>query len=175
MRLILLSVCVLSAACGDQVLHSPTAPASASVAPTQTPAAGGANLPFRGDISGTTHADVAPPNITIYSEGTGTAAHLGRFTATAASSGVLGNPSGTGPWTFTAANGDQLLASTASTAVPRGPDSADVTTIGTITGGTGRFAGATGMFTVRFIDVHNEATATGTFSGSFDGSLNLNR
>jgi hypothetical protein len=175
MRLIVLSVCVLSAACGDQVVNSPTAPSSATAAPMQMPATRGTELPFHGDIRGTTHADVAPPNITIYSDGEGTAAHLGRFTSTAASSGVLGDPSGTGPWTFTAANGDQLLASATSTGVPRGPDSVDVTTIGTITGGTGRFAGATGTFTVRFTDVHNEATATGTFSGSFDGVLNLNR
>jgi hypothetical protein len=42
-------------------------------------------------------------------------------------------------------------------------------------GESGRFAAATGTFTLRFIDSHDEATATGKFSGSFEGRIDLNR
>jgi len=52
---------------------------------------------------------------------------------------------------------------------------ARVATVAAIVGGSGRFAVATGTFTLRFIDSHDEAAATGKFSGSFEGRIDLNR
>jgi hypothetical protein len=181
MRPILIGLCLLAAACSSQRLDSPTSPTSTGVGSpastglglAQTPAQSGAELPFKGTIAGTTSAVVTPPTIEIDSVGGGVATHLGRFTARSANFGLLGVLASTGTWDFTAANGDELFTTISSTVEPLGPASGVVTSIATIVRGTGRFARATGTFTVRFTEVHDEVTATGEFSGSFEGHINL--
>lgn len=51
----------------------------------------------------------------------------------------------TGTRTFTAANGDELYATSAGTSAPAGPGRVAFQAVLTFTGGTGRFVGATGQ------------------------------
>ena len=75
---------------------------------------------------------------------------------------------GIGTATFTAANGDILTTTVAGTATPTSSPSAfTVAETHTITGGTGRFAGARGSFIVtRSVDFADPFT-----TGSIDGEL----
>jgi hypothetical protein len=178
MRVIVLSTSILAAAC-SQGPASPTAPTNAAdlaVAPAAIPQSQAQTvigLPFHGKISGTNEAFVTPPTIRIDSVGDGTATHLGQFHAEFSAGGLLVDPVGKGPWKFIAANGDTLLAETSASGVPQGGDATLVTVVATITGGTGRFANATGTFKAVFIGHHTPPATTGTFSGSFDGTLYL--
>ena len=77
--------------------------------------------------------------------------------------------SSTGTSTFTAANGDTLTATVVGQATPTAiPGVLSIVEIYTITGGTGRFADATGTFTLE--STVNQATgvSSGTFSGTID-------
>ena len=78
-------------------------------------------------------------------DATGNATQLGRFTVTA--DWTIGTGGGIGTSTWTAANGDEF----ATSFVRRGvvvPPTITFTETHTITGGTGRFANASGAFTV---------------------------
>jgi hypothetical protein len=76
-------------------------------------------------------------------------------------------PMGLGCYTFTAANGDMVFAEFTGFSSPVEPGFVFVTEEATITGGTGRFTGASGQFTVmRLVDQMNGAT-----TGSFEGTL----
>ncbi len=73
----------------------------------------------------------------------------------------------TGSYEFTAANGDTLTADFTGQASLATPGVLSIVETATITGGTGRFAGATGSFTgERLFD-----TATLMTTGSFEGTL----
>jgi hypothetical protein len=69
---------------------------------------------------------------------------------------------------FIAANGDSLFTAVTGQASPtENPDALAIVETHTITGGTGRFAGATGSFTVeRLLN-----TVTDISSGSFGGTI----
>ena len=181
MRLIVLAVCLFAAACSGQASNSPTSPTSAglepasptrsSLGPVQAVARGGTGMPFRGSFTLAIH--VPPPSARGTAEGTAT--HLGRFTATLAAE-VSSDNTSTGTFTFTAANGDQLSGTFVGIEglfIP--PNTARITEVATIENGTGRFAGATGTFTM--ISFHNIDFATGkaTGTGTFEGEINLNR
>jgi hypothetical protein len=83
---------------------------------------------------------------------------------------VVNPASGTaiGSYQFTAANGDTLFADFTGQATPTAtPGVLYIEETAIITGGTGRFAGATGSFTVeRWFD-----TIAGTTIGSFEGTI----
>jgi hypothetical protein len=179
-------MCVFAAACSGQSLSSPTSPSSvaATSSPSQersgssqTQARSGTELPFHGSFTGETHAVFEPPiTLVITGTQTGTATHLGRFTATSEARVNTTNNTGTGTFNFTAANGDQLWTATEGAEnefVP--PNVSKVTLQARITGGTGRFVGATGTFTINFTDTIDHATSSATEVGSFDGRLNFNK
>ena len=76
--------------------------------------------------------------------------HLGRTTVTSTETGTAGRTGSavTGTAVYTAANGDQLFTTFSGTATF--PDRSGIVTFGgaeTVTGGTGRFDGASGSFT----------------------------
>jgi len=93
--------------------------------------------------------------------------HLGRYAAQFNGTVNVLDGTGTGNFTFTAANGDQLFATFLGLGV--GDPIASITETLTITGGTGRFAGASGTLVVRrTLDL-----TTGVSSGSIDGSITM--
>ena len=167
MRPIVFGVCVLMAACG-QVSNSPTSPLAGS--PGQAQAQNATNLPFRGDL--TTNTLAPPPNAVVTAEGTAT--HLGRFTARLTASVNLATGQSTGNLEFTAANGDRLVATMVGQGEFIPPNTARLTEVATITGGTGRYAGATGTFTIVRFDIIDFSTFLGTGYGSFEGHISLN-
>lgn len=185
MRLMLLGVCVLAAACGGQGLDVPSSPSA--LVPglgTGTAVSGerAASLPFRGSFDLTSSAAVncpptcPPTTLTITGRQNGNGTHLGNFTAHTIDIVNMPTTQATGTLSLTAANGDQLFATTAGAEdqfIP--PNVSHVTQTATITGGTGRFAGATGTFTVEHTSTIDFAAGTAIGSGSFDGYINLNR
>jgi len=168
MRLIVLGVCLFAAACNGQALNSPTSPTHASSGAAQTAARGGTDLPFGGSY--TSVIEVPPPSAVQTVEGTAT--HLGRFSGRLTAE-VTGNTA-TGTFTFTAANGDQLSGTFVGEGVFMPPNTVTRTERATIENGTGRFAGATGTFTMVTVDTINLATGKATGHGSFEGRINLN-
>jgi hypothetical protein len=97
---------------------------------------------------------------------TGNATHLGRFSLTAEWTLAATGGSGTSKWT--AANGDEFSTSFTRSRVVA-PPIVTFTEIHTITSGTGRFASASGSFTVVQIrglsaPYNNSATIDGTMN-----------
>ena len=187
MKLIVFSLCIVAAAC-SQGPHSPISPSPSTVAfartgapdaPAQTSAQDGSDLPFHGSFNGATSGVVncpptcPPTTLTVSGSEEGKATHLGRFSAAIVERVDMATATGTGTIDFTAANGDHLFATTAGEEegfVP--PNISSIRQVGTVTGGTGRFAGATGTFVVRFVQIIDLENATATLSGSFDGHIN---
>ena len=169
-RPIILAVSVLAAGCTDQAPGSPTSPGSAVLAPAQLRNA--TQLPLRGSFTAADQGVVVPPSVLVQGTGDGNATHLGRFTMTYAAIADLATPTATGTFTFTAANGDQLLVTFVGDAAnTTEPGIVSFTETLTIVGGTGRFVGATGTFTMRRIATINLATGTSTSTGSFEGHI----
>jgi hypothetical protein len=130
------------------------------------PAAAQTQVPFKGTFQG--NDTVAPPTITT--NGTGIGTLVGQLsltdvvTLTSASGGT-----GTGLWV--AANGDTIDSTFVASAIP-GDVLFTITEIHTITGGTGRFTGAQGSFTVlRKHVVAPSSDGTHFTWGSFQGSI----
>lgn len=135
-------------------------------------------LPFRGTLEGlhVRRTPVSPPVFSDRFEATGEATQLGRYDVVITATVDFGaRPvTGVGTYTFTAANGDQLVADhTGSSALVR-PGTVLITEHATIdpARSTGRFAGATGTFTV---ERHADAATGvgGITSGTFHGSISL--
>jgi hypothetical protein len=128
-------------------------------------------VPFRGRLEGViSNTPLSPTLAAGLVKGTGNASHLGRFTFTSNAVVDFAANSGFATWTFTAANGDTLTATAPGYAEPTGtPEVIFVIETATITGGTGRFAGATGSFRMgRYDDL-----AAGTTFGTFEGTISL--
>jgi hypothetical protein len=136
-------------------------------APMASSAAAGTSVPFAGAFSGTETNTGAPPTIHSVGNWTGVATHLGRFTVVSPHDVKIPERTATGKFTFMAANGDTVTADffgQASTTA--NPNVLSIVEHGTITGGTGRFADATGTFTVRRLLAQDTATTIGFFTGS---------
>ena len=171
MRSLVVCLCVLASSCTGQTLTSPSSPAAASVASTgAVPAARSATahaLPFRGSLKAQEVDVLSFPTLKIDGSAEGTATHLGRYAAQFNGAVNVLDGTATGSFTFTAANGDQLFATFLGLGV--GDPIASITETLTITGGTGRFAGASGTLVVRrTLDL-----TTGVSSGSIDGSITM--
>jgi hypothetical protein len=136
------------------------------------PAAAEEQVPFKGNLEGNvtiTPVPESPPTIVdVHVEGAGNATQLGRFTLTIPHRVDRATRTASGSYHFTAANGDTLSANFTGQSMPT--ETLGVISIvetATITGGTGRFAGATGSFTSeRLFD-----TFIGTTTGSFSGTI----
>jgi hypothetical protein len=187
-----MSACRLAAAaaslawlvgCSQSV--SPTAPTSVAVPATVGNAPGMVpvgfvstravqDVPFKGTLEGTFSFVPDPPPSTFasvdFGHATGEATHLGRFTLKGPHRVNLATIPVTaiGTFEFTAANGDTLTASFTGMGTPSAtPGISSIVETATITGGTGRFVGASGNFIVeRSVDL-----VTLTTTGSFQGTI----
>jgi hypothetical protein len=132
------------------------------------PVAAGDQVLFRGSLAGTvTVTPLDPPIASVLIEGTGNATQLGRFTVEVPHVVNQAIRVGEGKYVFTAANGDTLTADFTGTATLLEPGVLSTAETATITGGTGRFAGATGSFIAERIFF----VATGVTTGSFEGNI----
>jgi hypothetical protein len=144
---------------------APTAPAGASPA-----VSGGttdaANTPFKGSFDGSqTVTPGTPPFAFVDMRAEGTGSHIGRFAIALPHTVNFATATATGICTIIAADGSRIIASFSGQA-QLGP----IVTIveqATITGGTGRFANASGTFTIR----RTFDQASGRTSGEFEGTL----
>jgi hypothetical protein len=127
-----------------------------------------AETPFKGTVSAVETGTTVPPTRFLDREGTGTATYLGRYTEHIVMTINLPTLSATGAATFTAANGDTLLATVVGQATRTSPTTLSIVEVYTITGGTGRFADATGSFTLESTLNQTTGVSTGTLSGAID-------
>ena len=131
------------------------------------PVAAGGHVPFKGELAGTaTVTPLNPPVVAVRIEATGTATHLGRFTLVAPHTVNQATLTAVGTYLITAANGDTITADLAGTATMVSPPNViAISETATVTGGTGRFADASGSIQVtRIFD-----RATGVTTGTLDG------
>ena len=127
-------------------------------------------VPFKGSLQGQ-EIDIpqgGPPPTTLSVNGraTGIATHVGQFSFTYQLTVTLANGTATGSAHLIAANGDSIYTTIAGSSVPATPGFGSITEINTITGGTGRFAGAQRSFEVAIGNLANRFT-----SGSFQGTI----
>ena len=129
-------------------------------------------VPFKGSIQGheidTPQGGPPPTTLKVAGSATGIGTHVGQFSFTYQLTVTLANGTATGSAQSIAANGDSIYSTVAGSSERTAtPGVSSITEINTITGGTGRFAGAQGSFTVeRLIN-----QITGLTSGSFHGTI----
>jgi hypothetical protein len=128
-------------------------------------------VPFNGRLEGvlTSRTPLAPPFVFEQVETlTGNATYLGKYNLVILSTVNLKTLTATGSYHFVAANGDRLTATFVGRGMPTEmPGVVAIVETATITGGTGRFAGASG----RFICERLYSPATGRSAGSFSGTI----
>jgi hypothetical protein len=181
MRQLLLGLCVFAIGCGGEMTRSPTSPSTAQTQAQAAPAAPATpqlaqahprtEVPFRGSYQQTeTGEPQSPTTLIVTGTAVGTATHLGQYTMTFTALVDLTAGTGVGDNIFVAADGDRLFCTSSGQVTPTAePGVLSITDSFSITGGTGRFEGATGNFSgVRLLNA-----ATGISSGSFDGTINL--
>ena len=177
MRYVIIGFCVFATACAGANPTAPTSslsPIGGTSAPTNarsgtavtavTQARGGSALPFEGTYDGLETVLTPPSNHHL--DATGNATRLGLFTLTA--DWTLAATGNFGTSTWTAADGDELSTSFARRGVVA-PPTITFTETHTITSGTGRFANASGTFTVvqtrgLSMPYNNSATIDGTMN-----------
>jgi hypothetical protein len=128
-----------------------------------------AYVPFEGTLQGTdTDSDPTPSTIVVTTDGSGIGTLLGRFSFTQRVTLSFATRTTAGVAHWVAANGDSIDTTVAGSGHPTGtPGEIDITDIHIITGGTGRFAGTDGSFTVQRL----ASAITFTTSGSYHGTI----
>lgn len=127
-------------------------------------------LPFKGTMQSVETYVVTPPIMSVTANGSGNATHLGQYAISYAVEVNLETLSGEGSAQIVAANGDILYANLSGQATAtETTDVFNVVEEFTITGGTGRFANASGSFTLtRVVNI-----TTGVTSGTMSGTITL--
>jgi hypothetical protein len=125
-------------------------------------------VPFKGSLDAVESQQVQFPMLTGNGSGSGNATHLGLYTYNYEVVVNLLTFIGQASAQFVAANGDRIYAAGSGQSFATDtPNVRRVVETYAITGGTGRFTGVTGSFTVeRLIN-----RTTGATSGSFDGYI----
>ena len=140
----------------------------ALLAVVASPAAAGEQVPLKGSLAGVvTHTPVDATTDAVLVEATGSATHLGEFAVSVPHLVNTTTRTAAGTYEFTAANGDKLIAQFTGQASPTAtPGVLSIVETATITGGTGRFAGATGGFVVERLYDRIAGTTVGSFEGT---------
>jgi hypothetical protein len=122
--------------------------------------------PFQGTTESNESYSTVSPTRFVTANGSGESPQLGRFTVSYHVEENLLDLSGIASIHFTGTNGDSLQAKGVGQAIAdRTPGMFNVVEIYTITGGTGRFAGASGAFTVKRLVSITVGIASSTFEG----------
>lgn len=139
------------------------------------PTSGARSVPFKGAWNGVTvSADLTNfPVVAVVSDGTGQLTHLGRYFMTSPHTSHVFTGETIGDQIFTAANGDMLTAFCEGFPQPQ-PNGHVVGTLDCeITGGTGRFEGASGSY-VFFLDAALLADGSGfATEATIDGEISF--
>jgi len=132
------------------------------------PAVASEEVPFKGSLAMVQTGEVQGGFLIVEGSGSGNATQLGRFAMTYHEQVDLSTGIDVATLSFVAANGDGLSASSIGHATPTpDPNILLLEEVATITGGTGRFASATGTFTLqRVLNL-----TTGVSSGLFTGTI----
>jgi hypothetical protein len=133
-----------------------------------SPVVASEQVPLNGSFAAVEIDEAQGTTLLVNGSGMGNATHIGRYTVTFEAVVNLETLIGVGTMSFVAANGDSIFTTFNGQATPTpDPNIFLVVELETITGGTGRFAGATGSFRLeRVVDL-----ATGVSSGSFSGTI----
>jgi hypothetical protein len=122
-------------------------------------------VPLRGSLEGATYITVFPNFVT---EATGTSSQLGQFDLSMPHVVDPVTRIAVGTFELVAANGDTIVGTMTGLAqLTETPDVLFIVENATITGGTGRFADATGSFTIERL--YNRVL--GDTAGSFEGTI----
>jgi hypothetical protein len=135
----------------------------------------GEQVTFKGSLEGDEETLVPPPSAVFHGIGGGQATQLGRFTYDflATVEFVPPPPTGDGILTLTAANGDTIVAATlGSSQVIIPGELVLVTEEAIIFDGKGRFAGATGAFTIKRLKYQITGVTIGSFEGTISAPVN---
>jgi hypothetical protein len=134
------------------------------------PTSAAEQVPFKGTLDATvTIAPVSPPVVSVRIEGTGNATQVGLYSIefTAVVNQATRTQVGPATIVITAANGDTITAEgTGGQATPVAPGVLSIVDPATITGGTGRFADATGSFVFRRTFFVTAGVTTGIIEGT---------
>jgi hypothetical protein len=132
------------------------------------PAAAGDQVPVTGSFNGQSVQTPILPLIHDEITATGRASHLGQFEMVISATVDPVARTGAGTVVIVAANGDTLTGTLAGVSSPTPtPGVIEIVETVTITGGTGRFADASGSLTIdRLFD-----RGTGAVTGTIDGSI----
>jgi hypothetical protein len=134
------------------------------------PLAAAQPAPFLGRLDGVATTTGVPPIVSVVVNATGNATQLGQFTLAIPHTVDLRTRTACGSYHFVAANGDRLIATFKGQAsLTPTPGVVAIVETATITGGTGRFAGATGGFICQRL--FNRVT--GKTTGSFQGTISV--
>jgi hypothetical protein len=184
LRCVVVGLCVAGLSTGCAGSSSPTAPTgttSATISPIGNISASNvaigraqssraaALVPFKGSLEG----EYGQPSgaFPIFHEsirGDGQATYLGRYALAIDETVNLLTATAVGTFAFTAANGDTVTGTFTGQAQP-GP-LVSITEEATITGGTGRFEGATGSFVIDRVFDPTKRTTIGSFEGSISAT-----
>ena len=136
------------------------------------PVAAQTPVPFYGRFVGVdVSTPLVPPMVSAQVTATGNATQAGAFRYAALITVNTMTGLGSGTFLITAANGETLIGTISGKAKFTPPNVLTIAEIATITGGTGRFAGATGGFTMSRV----KNTVTGATSASFMGTVSTPR
>lgn len=146
---------------------SPTSPALTLSSGGALGRGGAHTVPLKGSLEGTVAiTPLGPATASVVITASGNATHLGRFTLQMPHLVNFATATGEGTFTFSAGNGDTLTGVFAGHADTT-PPIFTIEESGSITGGTGRFSGASGTIAIhRLFD-----PAAGTTTGTIEGTL----
>ena len=133
------------------------------------------NVRFKGSFAGRDTGVVDGGILQATGTGSGTASHIGSFTYTAKATVLPTGPGSglsSGVFQLVAANGDVINGSFVGRGGPTDtPNVGHIIELMTITGGTGRFQGATGGFTFDRLEDETTLPAFSSTSGSLTGTI----
>ena len=121
---------------------------------------------LKGTFDATETQQVIPPIALINATGLGNSTQLGRFTYSLQAELFLPTLTAQATATLIAANGDMIFGEGVGQGTPTGtPGIVSIVETFTITGGTGRFEGASGSFTVERLINRTTLASSGTLNG----------